>query len=120
LIIVPVTLPAVGSFNWGDALNAAVNALSQVQDAQKLKAIEAGVVGVPLTAAASGTTAVTFKPGRFSSTPIIVATAASNSISYIAGIGGQNVNGFTAIAFHRDGTATTATISVNWIAVATL
>jgi hypothetical protein len=117
---VPVVLPAVGSSNWGDALNAAVNALSQAQDVQKLTTIASGAVAITLTASASGTKVVSFPPGRFSSTPIIVATVASNSISYVAGVGNQNANGFTAIAFHRDGTAVTVNLTVNWIGIATL
>lgn len=116
----PVTLPAVGSFNWGEALNAAITALSDEADAQKLSRMASGFVTVNLTAAASGSTAVLFPPGRFATTPIIVATLASGSTAYIAGVGSQNVNGFTAIAFHRAGTATTVSVTVHWIAVATL
>lgn len=116
----PVTLPAVGSFNWADSLNAAVQALSNFQDAQKLTKIASGTVVVNLVAAATANKAVTFPAGRFSATPVIVATMASGSSAYIAGIGGPTVNGFTAIGFHRDGTATTVNLTIHWIAVATV
>lgn len=115
----PVTLPAVGSSNWGDALNAAITALSNANDAQKLTAMASGSVAVSMVASDQVNQAVTFPAGRFASTPIIVATLASGSSVYIAGVGSQTVNGFTAKAFHRDGTATTVNLTINWIAVAT-
>lgn len=115
-----VTLPAVGSMNWGDSLNNAVKAIDQSNDAQKLTTIASGSIVVDLNAAISGNKAVTFPAGRFSVIPMIVATAASNSASYVAGVGNPTVNGFTAVVFNRDSVSTTISITVNWIAVATL
>jgi len=117
---VPVTLPTVGSFNWGDVVNTAINALSTAYDTQKLSRMASGSVAVTLTAAASGTAPVLFPPGRFASPPVVVATLSSGSAAYIAGIGSITVNGFTAIAFHRAATATSGVLTVQWIAVATL
>lgn len=161
----PVTLPAVGSLNWGDALNDGITALSDTvddgivysctaatrpphlegrfiyetdtdsiyvsdggtwqliwvkgQNFYNLKAVASGSVSVSLTTAASGQSAVVFPVGRFATTPIITATLASASSSYIAGVGGQASTGFNAIAFHRDGSVGTATLTVNWIAMQT-
>lgn len=115
----PVTLPAVGSFNWGDIVNNAITALSLGFDTQHLLRTASGSVSVNLVAAASAVQAVTYPAGRFTSTPIVVATCASGSSAYVAGVGSMTVNGFNAIIFHRAGTATTNTLTCNWIAIAT-
>lgn len=113
----PVTLPAVGSFNWGDIVNDAITALSLGYDTQHLARLATGAATVSMTAAANGSTAVTYPAGRFSVIPIVVATLASGSNVYVAGVGSSNINGFTALAFHKLGTATTISVTVNWIAI---
>jgi hypothetical protein len=78
--------------------------------------IVTGTTAVPLSAAASGTAAVSFGPA-FSAVPVVTAVLASNSVTYIAGVGGVTSAGFTAIGFHRAGTASTATLTVSWTAI---
>jgi hypothetical protein len=86
-----------------------------------LTRIASGTVLVNVNNAASGSAAVTFPAGRFTGTaPNIVATLATTSTMYIAGVGGQATTGFNANIFHRDGVVATTSLNVSWIAVQTL
>lgn len=115
----PVTVPIIGSQNWGEVLNAALLALAQANDTQKLTTIASGVVTVHLANSDSGLQAVTFPIGRFTATPVIVVSLAASSATYAAGLGSPTANGFNAIAFNRTpGANLTVDLPVNWIAVA--
>jgi hypothetical protein len=80
-------------------------------------AMAAGSVVVNLSAANSGTTAVTFPAGRFSAVPIVTATMAAGSASYVAGVGSVTASGFNAIAFQKDTATGTVALTVHWHAI---
>lgn len=91
----------------------AIHALADAVDV-KLGVAAAGSVTVAINAAASGTAAVTFPAGRFTAPPAVTATVNAGSVSYIAGIGSLTASGFTMLAFQRDGTAGTVSLTVCW------
>ena len=115
----PVILPAVGSFNWADTLNAAVQALAASYDAQKLTTIASGIDTVVFSNTNTASKLVTFPAGRFSSPPVVTVADANSSINWISSIGGITANQFTCYIFRRDTTLVSQTVTFHWIAVKT-
>ncbi len=75
-----------------------------------------GAQNVALNNAAAATAAVGFGTD-FASAPFVIVSMNSNSSMYVAASGAVDTDSFNAIGFHRAGTATTATLSVNWLAI---
>jgi hypothetical protein len=113
----PVTLPAVGSNNWGDMLNAAITALSNAKDAAHLTAVAMGNDSIPFSNANTGNKLISFPAGRFASPPVVMVITAAASINWIPSTGAINANNFTCYLFRRDGTLQTTTIAIQWLAV---
>lgn len=86
--------------------------------AEKLGATAAGQATVVLNNAPSGSVAVTFPAGRFTSPPVVNATAYGTT-TYIANNGGATVNGVNIGCRYYGGTATTANVVLSWQAVQT-
>jgi hypothetical protein len=78
--------------------------------------IVTGTAQIPLSAAASGSVAISFGTA-FSATPVVVAVMDSNSVTYLAGVGNVTTAGFSGLGFHRDGVASTATLTISWTAI---
>lgn len=78
--------------------------------------IQWGTVSIPLSNVASASLSVAF-PETFSGTPNVQATMNANSSTYIAGTGAVTSTSFTALGFHRAGTASTVTLAVAWFAI---
>ena len=79
----------------------------------------AGIATVVVgTAGPSGSVVVTYPASRFSATPVVGATMAMSSSSYVVGTGNLGPTGCTIYAFHKDaGTNIPAgSYSVHWIA----
>lgn len=81
-------------------------------------AMQAGTASISIVSAASGSVSVTFVTSRFSQTPIINVTNAggTSATPWYLSTNTQSSTGFTVRADHRDGTAASATISVDWTA----
>lgn len=77
-------------------------------------AMAQGVQSVTISAAVTGTAAVTFPAGRFSAAPAVTAVAANSN--YTAFVSSVTASGFTCGARRADGTTVTATLDVHWIA----
>lgn len=75
----------------------------------------AGTNTVTISAAPSGSLAVTFPVGRFTSVPAVVASSSGTS-TYIANVSTVSATGFTLNVFHRDGTSSSTSIPAHWIA----
>jgi hypothetical protein len=89
----------------------------KLSDDRSAGVIARGRVSVTASAAISGTAAVTFPAGLFTTGPRVVASAVGSSV-YVAYMpGAATSSGVTIGIRHMDATATTATISVDWIAV---
>lgn len=83
-------------------------------------AVAAGRINIALAAAASGSTAVNFPAGRFTTAPLVFLTQTNlpaNSAKLIAKATGVGTSGFSAYAYTGDGTATTVTAQFDWLAV---
>lgn len=93
-----------------------IKALAEKLDAMVPYRWAAGTVSISLSNASSGTLAVTFPAGRFTQAPIVTVTTA-NSHFLIATMAGLTATGFTAGVRHIDAATTTATLTVNWVAV---
>jgi hypothetical protein len=113
----PVTLPTVGSLNWGDALNAAITALSNARDAQHVTAGAMGNDSVVFSNQVTGSKVISFPAGRFASPPVVMAIVSAGSINWIPSTGSINANNFTLYVFRRDGTLQTGSIPIQWLAV---
>jgi hypothetical protein len=113
----PVTLPTVGSLNWGDGLNAAITALSNARDAAHLTTVAMGTDTISFVAANTASKVITFPAGRFATTPVVMAIVAAGSINWIPSTGSVNANNFTLFVFRRDGTIQTTSFAVQWLAV---
>lgn len=78
----------------------------------------AGSVTVNLSAAASGDAAVTFPVGRFNATPVLIPTVVGNNAYYAIRVtSGLSTAGGNVRVCHRDNTAATASVQVDWVAV---
>lgn len=114
----PVTLPTVGSLNWGDTLNTAITALSTWRDASHLTAVAMGSDSVPFVASNTGSKLISFPGGRFGAViPVVMIAVSAGSINWIASTGSITANNFTAFMFRRDGTSQTTSINIQWLAV---
>lgn len=113
----PVTLPAVGSLNWGDALNLAITTLSNAKDAAHLTAVASGNDSIPFVASNTGSKTISFPGGRFGSAPVVMVITSAASIHWIPSTGAINANNFTCYLFRRDGTSQTTSINIQWLAV---
>ena len=113
----PVTLPTVGSLNWGDALNAAITTLSNARDAAHLTAVAMGNDSIPFVAQVTGSKVISFPASRFASPPVVMVITAAGSINWIPSTGSINANNFTCFLFRRDGVVQTTSINIQWLAV---
>lgn len=113
----PVTLPTVGSLNWGDTLNTAITALSAWKDASHLTAVASGNDSIPFVASNTGSKTISFPGGRFGSPPVVMVITAASSIHWIPSTGSINANNFICYLFRRDTTSQTTTIPIQWLAV---
>lgn len=106
-----ITVPASG----GGA--ASVNSTNRLSAAAVGGAkITYGTASISLTADASGSASISFPAGLFSGTPKVVATPNSSSTMVVQAAGTSATAG-TVIVRHYEGLSTTATITVDWIAV---
>lgn len=71
---------------------------------------------INIASAASGTTALTFAT-PYTTTPIVVASCATATTTYIGTASGVTTTGCNLVGFHRDGTSGTVTLAVNFIAI---
>lgn len=101
---------------WEHLQTLAATATAAIRDALAALQEAAGRTTVSLNNAASGSTAVTFPANRFTAAPAVTATINASSTTYVAGTGPSSVTGVTIIAFHRTGAASTANLTVSWIA----
>lgn len=115
----PVTLPAVGSLNWAPALNAAINTLSAILDAQHLTAIASGSSTVAFNNVNTASTTITFPAGRFTNPPVVMVTQSASSVNWLVFTGSITANNFICYMFRRDGTNQTVTVNFQWLAVMT-
>ena len=81
-------------------------------------AMQAGTATISITTAASGNVSVTYAASRFSQTPIVTVTNAggTSATPWYLSTNSNSASGITIRADHRDGTATSATINVDWVA----
>lgn len=82
----------------------------------KVGAIARGTSTVTVTASTIGTAAVSFPAGRFTAAPAVVATG-NNSSVWMAYVQAVTKDRFTLGVRQVQGTSTSATVSVHWIAV---
>lgn len=115
----PVTLPTVGSLNWGSTLNTAITNLSAILDAQHLTAIASGSDVIPFVASNTGSKLISFPGGRFASPPVVMVTTSAASVNWLTFTGLVTANNFTCYMYRRDGTSQTASINFQWLAVMT-
>jgi len=113
----PVILPTVGSLNWGDTLNTAINALAAANDAQHMTNCAMGNDTISFVAANTASKVISFPGGRFASPPVVMAIVSAGSINWIPSTGAINANNFTLYVFRRDGTVQTTSIPIQWLAV---
>ncbi|WP_300680768.1 hypothetical protein [Nocardioides sp.] len=76
--------------------------------------IQTGTTMVTFSAASAAAAAVTFA-SAFSATPRVTATSSNGLFTSTAY--SQSPTGFTVGGQHRDGTATTTTVTYDWIAI---
>jgi len=86
---------------------------TQVHD--QIEGVQAGKASCTLSAATSGTVAVTF-PRAYTVAPIVVATAVLNGNVW-ANVASITTTGCTLIG--RSPTAATTTFDINWVAIGT-
>lgn len=82
-------------------------------------AMQAGTASISIpVAAASGNVSVTYATSRFTQTPIVTVTNAggTSATPWYLSTNSNTTSGITIRADHRDGTAATATINVDWVA----
>jgi hypothetical protein len=80
------------------------------------RAVHAGAVTVPVSNAVSATLAVTFPVGKFTATPIVTVSTSGTS-QWVGMSSGSSSTGFTATVRQVDGTAATASPSINYSAI---
>lgn len=103
------TRPAAGApidATWGQVIHDTVGAVD----------VQSGVASVTLSAANSGSVAVTF-PRPFASPPVVVANQAAGSTTLIGAAQNITATGFTALLYRKDEATTSLTAAVPWIAV---
>lgn len=104
----------VGTDRVTDGDDAIKNLANAVES--KLRVSAAGSVSVTATSSASGSANVTFPAGRFVNPPLVVCSPVGATAWYAAA-GSVTASGVTINIVQRDGTAATATVTVNWIAI---
>jgi len=92
---------------WGTAVHDAIEGM------------QAGAVVVNVSAAGSGDLAVTF-PRAFTAAPQVLISIVTTTSVWYAVAHSVSATGFTYRAVHRDGTASTATLTANWLAIGSL
>lgn len=92
----------------------AIKALAEKVDSS-LGVTAAGTTNVSTTNSATGTTVVTLPAGRFATGPRIACNI-RDSTTFIIGTGPVSASSFTVTIRHYQGTLTTATVAVEWIA----
>lgn len=76
-----------------------------------------GAASVSIAAAVSGAQAVTFPVGKFAAAPRVFCTVEGTNGAYTAFASGITTSGATIRARHVDGTSTTVTLPVQWVAI---
>lgn len=89
-----------------------IQALAEAVEA----AVQAGVVTVAATSSITGSQPVTF-PAAFSGLPVVVASCVSAGGIWNAAVTNLSPTGFDAVIRNVDGTPSSASINVQWIAV---
>jgi hypothetical protein len=91
-----------------------ITSLAQAVD--RVMGLGAGTVSIVFNNVATATVAVTFPAGRFKSIPAALATAQDSS-TIITSVTAVTATGCTVTGRTYNGTALTATVAANWIAL---
>jgi hypothetical protein len=79
--------------------------------------LKRGKTNVTISAAISGSTAVSYYAPAFTAVPTVTASCSTATQSYIGAPQSVTQTGFSAVAFNKDNTTSTVTVEVSWIAM---